>query len=137
MTRLQSFAIACLTGFIGLLCSSFLGFAYVSWYQATRSPLSNNLFVLFVALAGGVAAFVLGLALSQSIKFAFIRTLACAWTAVFVISLIVLAALMLRPDFPGAKTDPQPAPVPMINATLPTPPQVRDGTPDPSRLPRP
>lgn len=135
MIRLQSLAIACLTGILGLLCFGFLGFAHASWYHATRSPLSNQLQVLLVALAGGGASFVIGLTCAQCIKAAFIRSLAIAWTAVFAVSLAILAALMLRSDFPASKVAPQPPPVNMINATLPSPPQVRDGTPKPKDLP--
>ena len=137
MSRLHTFSIAALTGILGLGCSSFLGFAYVSWYQASRSALSNNLNVLIVAVAGGAASLALGFVVSRLSKFAFVRTLAWAWTAVFAVSGAILAVLMMNAHLPAYSSEPSTPPVNMIGKPLPTPPQVRDSTPNPKILPRP
>ena len=107
MNWLPSFLIAAITGLLGLCCSGFLGRAYVTWFRPSSIALSNDYAVLFCALLGGGAALMIGLLIARLSRFAFLRTLACAWTAVFAICGGILWLLWTRADFaPQAAGDP-------------------------------
>ena len=99
MKWLLSLLIAAITGILGLFTIGFLGRAYVTWFHYSSIRLTNDYMVLFFALIGGGVSFVIGLVISRISPFPFIRTLACAWTAVFAISGIGLALLWTRADF--------------------------------------
>ena len=126
MNWLRSFVIALLTGALGLFCSGFLGRAYAEWFQRASAPLTKDYTVFFCALVGGAASLVIGLVIARISRFPFIRTLACAWTAVFAISGGVLWTLWTRADFPKTPEAQFARPSGKLDVIPPMPPKFPD-----------
>jgi hypothetical protein len=65
MTWLTSIFAALLTGIVGLLLAGFISNACVSWYSVSSREGAAGYFVIFTAIGGGIAGFIIGLITSR------------------------------------------------------------------------
>ncbi len=67
MGWLRSFVVACITGILSLFASGYVADLAVSWYQISSFEGGSGYFVVFMALVGGAAGFVVGLITSRAV----------------------------------------------------------------------
>lgn len=102
MTWLSSFLIAVLSGTLGLFCAGGIASLCVEWYRVSSFEGKSGYFVVFTALLGGLAAFVIGLIAARFVAAgvapSFLKGLGFACGAVLAIALVALALCRLLAD---------------------------------------
>jgi len=109
MGWLRSILVACITGTLSLFASGYVADLAVSWYQISSFEDGSGYFVVFMALVGGAAGFVVGLITSRAVaarpKAGFLKGLAfsCASVAVLLASVAGVARLLadVPPEIDG------------------------------------
>ena len=109
MSWLRSILVACITGILSLFASGYVADLAVGWYQISSFEDGSGYFVVFMALVGGAAGFVVGLITSRAVaarpKAGFLKGLAfsCASVAVLLASVAGVARLLadVPPEIDG------------------------------------
>lgn len=104
MTWLTSFSVSLLSGLTGLLLAGFISNACVSWYSVSSREGAAGYFVIFTAIGGGIAGFIVGLITARIIVAnygaAFPMQLGAALGVVLLISGIAALLCRLLADVP-------------------------------------
>jgi len=102
MIWLNSIFISFLTGLLGLLCGGLIMSICVEWYRVSSFEGKAGIFVVTIAILGGVAGFVVGLVVTrlvaQGADPSFLKGLGSASGTVMAISLLALAICRLCAD---------------------------------------
>ncbi|MSU59900.1 MAG: hypothetical protein EXS35_17325 [Pedosphaera sp.] len=102
MTWLSSFSIAILSGVLGLVCAGGISALCVEWYRVSSFEGKSGYFVVFTAILGGLAAFVIGLTAARWVAGGaapgFLKGLGVACGVVLGIALVALALCRLFAD---------------------------------------
>lgn len=67
MSGFLSFVAACLAGLVGLFASGWAASLHAGWHQMSNREGAVGFFVIFIALIGGVVAFLLGLIVARTV----------------------------------------------------------------------
>lgn len=104
MTWLTSFFVSLLSGLTGLLLAGFISNACVSWYSVSSREGAAGYFVIFTAIGGGIAGFIVGLITSRLVVAnygaGFLKELGAALGVVLIISGIAALLCRLLADVP-------------------------------------
>lgn len=104
MTWLISLGVAFLTAVVGLFVAGLIANATVSWFHIPSREGASGYHVLFLALAGGMAGFILGLVTSRLIASqygpGFVRELGAALAVVLTLAVIIAGICRLVADVP-------------------------------------
>src|SRR4030095_15945855 len=100
MSWIVSLLVACITGVVSLFTSGFVASLCVGWYRISSFEGGAGYFVVFMALAGGIAGFFVGLIVARVVakrpKPGFLKALgaSCASVAILLCALVGTARLM-------------------------------------------
>jgi len=104
MGWLRSVLVACITGILSLFASGYVADLAVPWYQISSFESGAGYFVVFMALVGGVAGFVVGLITSRAVaarpRPGFSKSLAFSCATVAVLLAAVAGVARLLADVP-------------------------------------
>ena len=104
MGWLRSFLVACITGILSLFASGYVADLAVTWYQISSFEGGAGYFVVFMALVGGAAGFVVGLITSRAVaarpRPGFSKSLAFSCATVAVLLAAVAGVARLLADVP-------------------------------------
>lgn len=104
MTWLTSIFAALLTGLTGLLLAGFISNACVSWYSVSSREGAAGYFVIFTAIGGGIAGFVVGLITARLVAAnygaGFLKEFGAAFAVVLLIAGVAALLCRLLADVP-------------------------------------
>src|SRR4051794_735046 len=104
MNWLLSLLIALLSGILGLFSAGFIMSACVKWYRISSFEGGAGYAVMFAALGGGIAGFVIGLVTTRLVAAGanpgFFKGLGCAWGVILVISAVAVTSCWALADIP-------------------------------------
>lgn len=100
----RSFLVALITGILSLFASGYVADLAVTWYQISSFEGGAGYFVVFMALVGGAAGFVVGLISSRAVaarpRPGFLKSLAFSCATVAVLLAVVSGVARLLADVP-------------------------------------
>jgi hypothetical protein len=104
MSWILSIAVACITGIFTLFASGYVADLTVGWYRISSFEGASGYFVVFMALVGGVAGFIVGLITSRAVaarpRPGFLKSLGFSCASVAVLLAATAGTARLLADIP-------------------------------------